>query len=69
MRTIAREIGPTRAREGRFKEACALFQRLATGDTLADFLTSAAYSALDDAPVLTINQPETSSNGATVDHS
>jgi malate synthase len=37
----------------RLDEACALFFDLATADTLADFLTSAAYSALDNvAPII-----------------
>jgi malate synthase len=40
---------------GRFPEACRLFLDLATADTLADFLTSAAYTALDDSPPIVID--------------
>ena len=43
-----------RMRGGRFPEARALFLRLATADTLADFLTSAAYNQLDDTPPIVI---------------
>jgi malate synthase len=50
MERVAREIGGTRVRGGRFPEARTLFTQLATAETLADFLTSAAYTALDDIP-------------------
>ena len=39
----------------RFAEAAALFFDLAIADTLADFLTSAAYRALDDSPPIVIH--------------
>ena len=48
MERITTGAAPAPARVGRFAEARALFVRLATGDTLADFLTSAAYAGLDD---------------------
>ena len=52
MNRITSEIGEPRVRGGRFVEARALFTQLATADTLAEFLTSAAYTALDDiAPI------------------
>jgi malate synthase len=40
---------------GRFADACELFMKLATADTLADFLTSAAYRQLDDSPPIAID--------------
>jgi malate synthase len=53
MRRITSEVGDAAVRDGRFGEACALFTRLSTGETLADFLTSAAYGTLDDvAPII-----------------
>ena len=55
MARITRDIGAPRAQQGRFDEARALFTELATSDTLADFLTSAAYAALDDIPPITID--------------
>jgi malate synthase len=58
MQRIGREVGDTRVRSGRFPEARALFVQLATSQTLVDFLTSAAYGALDDAPPLTLDSPE-----------
>ena len=54
MQRIATEIGAARARAGRFPEARALFARLASGDPLAEFLTSAAYTALDDAAPISL---------------
>ncbi|HKW10583.1 MAG TPA: malate synthase A [Gemmatimonadaceae bacterium] len=55
MARITRDIGAPRAQQGRFDEARALFTELATAGTLADFLTSAAYAALDDIPPITID--------------
>jgi len=55
MARITSEIGEARVRGGRFTEARALFTQLATAETLADFLTSAAYTALDDIPPITID--------------
>ena len=55
MARITSEIGDARVRGGRFTEARALFTQLATAETLADFLTSAAYAALDDIPPITID--------------
>ena len=50
---LTNELGEARVRASRFAEARALFLDLATADTLADFLTSAAYRALDDiAPIV-----------------
>jgi malate synthase len=48
------ELGAERIRYGRFSQARALFFELATADTLADFLTSAAYKQLDDSPPIVI---------------
>jgi malate synthase len=48
------ELNPERIRTGRFSQARALFFELATADTLADFLTSAAYGQLDDSPPIVI---------------
>ena len=48
MVRIESEVGESRVRAGRFAEARALFVRLATEETIADFLTTAAYEALDD---------------------
>jgi malate synthase len=55
MRRIAGEIGAARVAGGRFAEARAHFVQLATGDRLADFLTSTAYTALDDVAPITID--------------
>jgi hypothetical protein len=55
MARITREIGEPRMRTGRFPDARALFVRLSTGAQLTDFLTSAAYAALDDARPITID--------------
>jgi malate synthase len=55
MARITNEIGEGRVHGGRFPEARRLFTQLATADTLADFLTSAAYTALDDFPPITID--------------
>jgi malate synthase len=55
MLRITHEIGETRIRTGRFSEARALFAQLSTGEQLTDFLTSAAYAALDDALPITID--------------
>jgi malate synthase len=51
---LTRELGGERIRAGRFSQARALFYELATADTLADFLTSAAYGQLDDSPPIVI---------------
>jgi malate synthase len=59
MRRITSEIGEVRARDGRFPEARTLFTRLATDETLTDFLTAAAYASLDDAPSIAIDSSET----------
>jgi malate synthase len=48
MARIESEAGESRVRAGRFAEARALFVQLATEETIADFLTTAAYDALDD---------------------
>jgi malate synthase len=48
------ELVAERIRNGRFSQARALFFELATADTLADFLTSAAYGQLDDSPPIVI---------------
>ena len=48
------KLGTERIRDGRFSQARALFFELATADTLADFLTSAAYTQLDDSPPIVI---------------
>ena len=48
MIRIENEVGERHVRAGRFAEARALFVQLATADTIADFLTTAAYDALDD---------------------
>jgi malate synthase len=55
---ITSEIGDLRMRQGHFPEARALFTRLATADTLTDFLTSAAYESLDDAAAIIIPSME-----------
>jgi malate synthase len=54
MRRITGEIGEARVRAGRFTEARALFAQLAAGEQLTDFLTSAAYAALDDVSPIAI---------------
>jgi malate synthase len=69
MQRITREIGAARVRDGRFAEACELFSMLATADVLTDFLTSAAYTALDDAAVISLTPRENGSNGSSVHHS
>ncbi|HEY2378173.1 MAG TPA: malate synthase A [Gemmatimonadaceae bacterium] len=51
---LTTELGANRIRGGRFTEARSLFLELASADTLADFLTSAAYGALDDTPPIVI---------------
>ena len=51
---ITSEIGDARMRNGRFAEARTLFLELATADTIADFLTTSAYAALDDVAPRTI---------------
>ena len=48
MKRIESEVGEPRIRAGRFAEARALFVQLATEDTIADFLTTAASDSLDD---------------------
>jgi malate synthase len=48
IQRLTGELGDERIRAGRFSQARALFYELATADTLADFLTSAAYGQLDD---------------------
>jgi malate synthase len=55
MQRIATEVGEARVRGGRFPEARQLFTRLATSETLTDFLTSAAYAALDDVSPIAID--------------
>jgi malate synthase len=55
MARITSEIGDARVRSGRFTEARVLFTQLATAERLADFLTSAAYTALDDNSPITID--------------
>ena len=47
MRRIEHEIGTMRFDVGRFPEARALFERVATSDTLEEFLTLPAYSVLE----------------------
>ena len=54
LERLTRELGAERIRAGRFSQARALFFELATADTLADFLTSAAYGQLDDSPPIVI---------------
>jgi len=51
---LTTQFGAARIRAGRFAEARALFLELATAETLADFLTSAAYDSLDDSPPIVI---------------
>ena len=51
---LTTQLGDERIRAGRFTEARALFVNLATAETLADFLTSAAYDSLDDSPPIVI---------------
>jgi malate synthase len=48
MARIRGEIGDEQMQAGRFAEARSLFMKLATDETITDFLTTAAYSALDD---------------------
>jgi malate synthase len=48
-------LGAARFATGRFSQARSLFLELATAGTLADFLTSAAYRALDDSPPIVID--------------
>ena len=47
MQVIASEVGADRFAAGRFDDARDLFVRVATGDTLPDFLTLEAYPLLD----------------------
>jgi malate synthase len=54
MTRLTTELGEARIDNGRFPQARALFLELATAHTLADFLTSAAYDALDDSPPIVI---------------
>jgi malate synthase len=46
MDRVRREVGEVRFVEGRFGEACALFDRLATAATFEEFLTLPAYDQL-----------------------
>ena len=55
MARLTTELGEERVNAGRFVQACKLFLELATSHTLADFLTSAAYNALDDTPPIVID--------------
>jgi malate synthase len=48
MARIQGEIGDAQMQAGRFAEARSLFMKLATDETITDFLTTAAYGALDD---------------------
>jgi malate synthase len=48
MARITSEVGDAQMRAGCFSEARSLFMQLATGETITDFLTTAAYGALDD---------------------
>ena len=43
---VREEVGPTRFDRGRFEEARALFEQVATSDELQDFLTLPAYEIL-----------------------
>jgi malate synthase len=43
---VRHEVGPARFDQGRFEEARALFEQVATSDELADFLTLPAYEIL-----------------------
>ena len=47
MGRIRSETGDQRFRSGRFREAAALFRRLATGDEMEEFLTVPAYEQLE----------------------
>jgi malate synthase len=47
MAALRAELGEDRFTHGRFDEAVALFDRLSTAESFADFLTLAAYDALD----------------------
>jgi len=47
MRRIEQEIGVQRFDVGRFPEARAIFERVATSDTLQEFLTLPAYEVLE----------------------
>jgi malate synthase len=49
MGRIEREIGASRFKAGRFPEARAIFERVATGSPLAEFLTLPAYEVLEHA--------------------
>jgi malate synthase len=59
MARLTGELGEVRIHAGRFAEARALFWKLATAEHLADFLTTLAYDALDDAAPLTLAPTET----------
>ena len=47
MEVIAGEVGAARVAAGRFREAAALFSRLATAPELEEFLTLGAYNLLE----------------------
>jgi malate synthase len=59
MKRLTSELGEDRVHAGRFAEARALFWKLATNEQLADFLTTLAYDALDDAAPITLTLAET----------
>jgi malate synthase A len=46
MASVREEIGETRFRDGRFDDAMALFERVATSEELVEFLTLPAYDVL-----------------------
>jgi malate synthase len=54
-RVMDEELERLTTTTGRFADACELFMQLATADTLADFLTSAAYRGLDDSAPIAID--------------
>jgi len=54
-RVMDEELAHLTTTTGRFADACGLFMQLATADTLADFLTSAAYRGLDDSAPIAID--------------
>ena len=43
---VREEVGSERFERGRFGEACALFEQVATSDELQEFLTLPAYEIL-----------------------
>jgi malate synthase len=59
MDRLKNALGNSRMHDGCFAEARALFWELAIDEQLADFLTTRAYDALDDAPPLTLAPLET----------